>query len=519
MSYEPRTPVSLSLTDRGPAIFLLSLVLLGCAVAQPFADLSASVAAPAHLVNLPTGTAPPTDTAERSAALDSAPVNDGLLWLITAGGLFALVVLYDPRRGRLRAGWRSEKDDTGRSSSFTQCKVADVFTALENVTRGPVFLQDADGHVQRANAAFHALLDDDTTVRGSRPADLFDVYQTMHATGMVPTSARQRPEGASSRQTAHGGQFVTVEHRAGRSCFLMEKTTVLDDTGNNAGEIVVWTDARTPIPHASFDESFRTVRPFENPREGHNEAHDESGKTAPRFPSEGGGGAERGEDIVLAHIQHEICTPMTSVLGFSEILVDSLQGRERRYARVMMEQAVQVYRANDLFLDIARAYMDARSYPPRIVPLAPLLQRVSETVRAMYGVEATEIDLDVQSPDLRACVDPDVLARVLKRLMYETAQCLEDGTPLRLRAGTTADHASHIRLDVPVSVWETLRSFDATSDACVWEDVPLQEVLMPGAVLKLSYWIARKQMTCLGGTLVPSGDASRPALFLTLPMA
>lgn len=551
MSHEMRTPSPHLLIDPRPAL-LLAVLIIGFALvhpsaAQPRADAHVGKPLPAtfaytddastHRAKLPPwaapslqppspGHAPPTTQSTDDVNLpgppNRVPVDNGLIWLITAGGLFALVTLYDPQHHGLRSGWVWGSFDTGaqRSPPLTRCRTSDVFDALDRAAEGPIFLRDANGRVQRANGAFQALLSDVTAIQGSRPADLFDVYQKMHATGRAERDrslTQHSGSGLVSSRGADNEEFVTVEHGNGRSCFRTQRMPVQDETGRNAGEIVVWT-ARTPKDTSGeYGERFRTVKPAERLDEWHDASGPGHGTGRPRLDSN----VNVDADPLMFHVQHEIRTLMTTILGFSEILLGSLEGQEHRYARIVLEQAIQLYRAHDLVFDIAHAHLSADARRPCTALLAPVVQQSAEAIQAMYDGEANDVVVDIRDAEMHAHTDPNVLGRVLKRLLYETAQQTPDGTPLRVHVerspyppgdGAASEHQPQIRLDVPLNMWNTLRAFSAAE-----EGLPEKGVPMKSAILTLSYWIAQKQVQSLGGTLAPSRDATQPALILTLP--
>ena len=63
---------------------------------------------------------------------------------------------------------------------------------------------------------------------------------------------------------------------------------------------------------------------------------------------------ERVKDEVVAVVSHELKLPLTTILGYGEILTDALSGDHQHYAHAICEQSRRLNRMIEDFLDIAR---------------------------------------------------------------------------------------------------------------------------------------------------------------------
>lgn len=121
----------------------------------------------------------------------------------------------------------------------------------------------------------------------------------------------------------------------------------------------------------------------------------------------------------VANVSHDLRTPLTSIRGFSQAILDGAAADEesgRRAAQIINEEADRMARLVDDLLELAR--MDAGQIVMAMepVPVSGLLQECSEKMilRAQEGQVALEVDL---SNDLVVRGDRDRLAQVLTNLL------------------------------------------------------------------------------------------------------
>lgn len=122
----------------------------------------------------------------------------------------------------------------------------------------------------------------------------------------------------------------------------------------------------------------------------------------------------------LANVSHELKTPLTSLIGFSQALVDgSLETDEerKRAATILHEEAVRVLRMSQELLDLARVeggHLSLRQVP---LDLGDMLVQEIDIVRARAGRKHLRLRLEL-SPDLPPVkADPERVHQILENLL------------------------------------------------------------------------------------------------------
>jgi len=122
----------------------------------------------------------------------------------------------------------------------------------------------------------------------------------------------------------------------------------------------------------------------------------------------------------LANLSHELKTPLTSLIGFSQALVDgSLKSdaERARAATIVHEESERVLRMSQELLDLAR--VEAGSISLHIVPvdLGGQLQQELEIVRQRADARDLRITLDVPANPPPVAADAERLHQVLDNLL------------------------------------------------------------------------------------------------------
>jgi len=153
--------------------------------------------------------------------------------------------------------------------------------------------------------------------------------------------------------------------------------------------------------------------------------------------AEGVENARRVQRDFLANVSHELKTPLTSLIGFSQALIDgSLKTRaeQRRAAEIVHEESERVLRMAQELLDLARVEAGTMSLHITTVDLAGQLDQELDIVRPRATAReltlASEVGPDV--PPVSA--DPERLHQVLGNLLDNAVKYAPAGTPVRIAA-------------------------------------------------------------------------------------
>ena len=123
-------------------------------------------------------------------------------------------------------------------------------------------------------------------------------------------------------------------------------------------------------------------------------------------------GMERMQKDFMGNVSHEFKTPLSSIMGFTEILMeDSLEARERQeYLGLVHREAQRLSRLSDNILRLSR--LDAQNIVARHESIA-----VDEQIRRCLILLAEkfsdrELALDVRLEHMRIESDPDLLEQI-----------------------------------------------------------------------------------------------------------
>ena len=196
----------------------------------------------------------------------------------------------------------------------------------------------------------------------------------------------------------------------------------------------------------------------------------------------------------LANMNHEIRTPLTAILGYSDLLLDELEDDQRDFVVHIARSGVRLLDTLNSVLDLARLEADGLELQVRPVTVADHVQ----TAIAPYRDEASRAGLgfhvDVDAT-VQAELDPACLERIVTNLVGNAVKFTEAGG---VAVEIEAD-ADHVRLHV--------------RDTGVGMDAPFLETLFDdfqqessgynrsheGSGLGLS--ITKRYVDLLGGTI------------------
>jgi signal transduction histidine kinase len=169
---------------------------------------------------------------------------------------------------------------------------------------------------------------------------------------------------------------------------------------------------------------------------------DEIGQLGAAFDhmAEGVERARRVQRDFLANISHELKTPMTSLIGFSQALTDGslkTDAERTRAAAIVHEESERLLRMSQELLDLARVEAGNISMHMMAVDLSGQLQSELDIVRPR--ATARDLALATQLPaDLPpVAADPERLHQVLDNLLDNAVKYASGGTSIEVSARST----------------------------------------------------------------------------------
>jgi PAS domain S-box-containing protein len=148
---------------------------------------------------------------------------------------------------------------------------------------------------------------------------------------------------------------------------------------------------------------------------------------------------EQIKDEMISAVSHEMRTPLTAMLGFTEfLLTNRVQEEELRSSLETIYQ--ETSRLNELignFLDLQRIKAQQMVYRFTSVPIEPLLHEAATVLAVNYGAHRIIVDSPVGLPPVRG--DEARLRQVLENLISNAAKYSAAGS--RVTLGATQDGA------------------------------------------------------------------------------
>ena len=133
----------------------------------------------------------------------------------------------------------------------------------------------------------------------------------------------------------------------------------------------------------------------------------------------------------LANLSHELKTPLTSLIGFSQALVDGslkTDADRTRAAAIVHEESERVLRMAQELLDLARVEAGSMVLNITAVDLGAQLQQELEIVRPRADARELVINLDVPADTPPVAADPERLHQVVDNLLDNAVKYAPSGS-------------------------------------------------------------------------------------------
>ncbi len=142
----------------------------------------------------------------------------------------------------------------------------------------------------------------------------------------------------------------------------------------------------------------------------------------------------RMKDEMLSAISHEMRTPLTAILGFTELLLNENVEEEKvtQFLRLSYQEGERLRELIDDLLDLQRlrAGFIGNLFTP--IPVKPLLQEIAN----IFAETSEAHEITVSCPDELPSIiaDEQKIHRVLKNLMSNAIKYSPDGGPVTISA-------------------------------------------------------------------------------------
>jgi signal transduction histidine kinase len=139
----------------------------------------------------------------------------------------------------------------------------------------------------------------------------------------------------------------------------------------------------------------------------------------------------------LSHVSHEFRTPLTAIVGFSQLLFEHSQtldpARQREYLVIIREQAQHLARMIEDIFDLSRIEADRLTLKIQPVSLGEAMQAALMLVDEGAVRERVRSTVEPRTP--AASADRNELEQVLSRLLLLGLSLAKDGAPVSVLVG------------------------------------------------------------------------------------
>jgi len=136
--------------------------------------------------------------------------------------------------------------------------------------------------------------------------------------------------------------------------------------------------------------------------------------------------ADRLRSQFLSHVSHELKTPMTSIKGFVQNMLDGLTGsvneKQQRYLTRMLENAERLIRMIEDLLDRTRIQTGRLELAPAEIDLSECVADAIEQLRPLAQAKRQQLDARYPSETLTVWADRDRLFQVVTNLVQNAVK-------------------------------------------------------------------------------------------------
>jgi signal transduction histidine kinase len=216
----------------------------------------------------------------------------------------------------------------------------------------------------------------------------------------------------------------------------------------------------------------------------------------------------------LANVSHELKTPLTSIQGFAQAILDGAAAIPGDAAQVIYDEAGRMRRLVEELLDLARIESGQTILRREIVNLSDLLFHIVKQFEIRAAEQTVTLTTNL-SPVANVVGDPDRLAQVFTNLLENALTHTPDG-------GTVTVSCAPAPGGVQAVVQDTGKGIPAEDISRIFERFYQADKSRTRSDAKgtgLGLTISKEIVTALGGTIsVESRDGHGAAMYIWLPL-
>ncbi len=130
----------------------------------------------------------------------------------------------------------------------------------------------------------------------------------------------------------------------------------------------------------------------------------------------------------LNNMTHEIRTPLTSIIGFAQILKEEAGPNQSEFTGLIEESAERLLDTINSVLDLARLESNRMTFQPELIDVRPEVERTARLLDTMAAKKGLTLRVEHHSRDARAHLDRAGLNRVVTNLVGNAIKFTRDGS-------------------------------------------------------------------------------------------
>jgi len=158
--------------------------------------------------------------------------------------------------------------------------------------------------------------------------------------------------------------------------------------------------------------------------------------------------ASRFKSQLLAHVSHEVRSPLSAIIGFSSMLEGGSLSAQRapEFAAIIAHNGELLQRLHDDLLDLSRAEAGALNIQFQRVPVGSTLKTCVGAIRMDATLGGKDVLIETVEEALAVQADPVRLAQILNNLIANAFKYGDNFSPIRVRAHALEDGFGRIEI-------------------------------------------------------------------------
>ena len=158
--------------------------------------------------------------------------------------------------------------------------------------------------------------------------------------------------------------------------------------------------------------------------------------------------ASRFKTQLLAHVSHEVRSPLSAIIGFSSMLESGSLSAARapEFAAIIAHNGELLQRLHDDLLDLSRAEAGALTLRPSRVAVGQTLRACVGAIRMDASLGGKDVLITPVADSLALTCDPVRLAQILNNLIANAFKYGDNASPIRVSAHALGDGFGRIEI-------------------------------------------------------------------------